>query len=78
MCPLLIPFLITFDVDTEMTNEVSPSDCKKTGEEDSKRASVRCSIGQRIRNVVSFYNAAIVKFCSHSVRTILTPTALDS
>jgi len=77
LCPLLIPFLITFDTSTEVTadSKVSPSDSKDTAAAESvTKVTVRRYIVRQICNVVSFYNAAIVKFCSHSVYSLIRTT----
>jgi len=68
-CPLLIPFVITFDNSAEVTAEskVSPRERKET----VKSTTVKRYIVRHITNCVHFYNVAIVKFCFHAV-TIYT------
>jgi len=75
ICPLLIPFLITFDVSTEVTTDskVTPRDSDDT----TKKANVKRFIVRQISDVASFYNAAVVKFCVHSVRHTHTRIASD-
>jgi len=67
LCPLLIPFLITFDMGTEVSadGKVAPTDSKNTS---TTSSTTKGFVVRQISNVVSFYNAAIVKFCFHSVR----------
>ena len=64
LCPLLIPFLVTFDTTSEVNpdGKVAPSDNKDTEKEPTQVTAKRY-----IRNVVGFYNAPVVKFCCHSV-----------
>ena len=74
-CPLLIPFLITFDMSSEVTSDgkVAPADSRNTAQKEATTTtSTRGFIVRQISNVISFYNAAIVKFCFHSVYDIRT------
>jgi len=70
ICPLLIPFLITFDMGSEVSadGKVAPTDSKNTVMNATTSTSARGFVVRQISNIVSFYNAAIVKFCFHSVR----------
>lgn len=70
LCPPLIPLLITFDTSAEVTvdSKVAPGDRKDSAAESISKVTVRRYVVRQICNVVAFYNAAIVKFCSHSVQ----------
>ena len=69
VCPPLIPLLITFDDSAAENNKIAPSDRRRTAKKDTdsvKSTVKRCTL-RNFSNFFNFYNAAIVKFCFHSV-----------
>ena len=92
ICPLLIPWLITFDRSSGMRlfhNRVAPLNSKDAAKEErlitrAKRQIVRsCSwfICSRVLVLLLysgrlFYKAPVVKFCCHTVTTLCTCTDL--
>ena len=72
VCPPLIPLLITFDdsaAEMTMNNKIAPNDRRRTAKKDTdsvKSTVKRCTL-RKFSNFFNFYNAAIVKFCFHSV-----------
>ena len=72
-CPPFIPLLITFHDSDEMItgSSVAPTDRRRSTsiyrDDDAVVSTVRRCVLQYTSNFVNFYNAAIVKFCFHSV-----------
>jgi len=75
ICPPFIPLLIAFDdsAETTMDSRVAPTGRRQIAKKNTNelKSTVRRCTLRKFSNFVNFYNAAIVKFCFHSVNTLI-------